>query len=143
MKNLPNLTENQDYVYIRGVLQEISKAVVPLLKGARPQGQSLDLRSAWFTDCDWSGVNLYAADIDNIDLRAADLRGADLGGITSFNNAFLYGTPWWEAKRISSQLLEYLIQKSPYDNKILYGTKYVHVSQQDYQDKISRLRNEK
>ena len=95
------------------------------------------------SDCDWSGVNLYAADIDNIDLRAADREGADLGGITSFNNAFLYGTPWWEAKRISSQLLEYLIQKSPYDNKILYGTEYVHVSQQDYQDKISRLRNEK
>jgi hypothetical protein len=140
---LLNDDEKQEYEYISSALPEISKAVVPLLKGPRPQGQSLDLRSTWFNNCDWSRVNLYGADIDNIDLRFAELGGADLGGITSFSGAELHGTAWWEASRISPELLEYLIRNSPYDAKTRYGMQYKLVSPQQYEDSISRLRSGK
>jgi hypothetical protein len=143
-KSIPFFVEyKEEYDYILSVLPEINQAVASLLKGARPQGQELDLRSVSAYSCDLNGTNLYAANIENINLQYSDLKGADLGGITSFTGAYLYCTPWWEAKRISPELLDYLIRQYPYDATAQYGTRYVQVPQKDYEDSISRLRNEK
>jgi hypothetical protein len=142
--NLLTDDERQEYNYITAALPEISKSIVPLLKGPRPEGQNLDLSSAWFMDCDWSGVNLYGANLVNLDLRRADLDGADLGGITSFGGAQIYyGTAWWDAGRISPEFLDYLIKECPYDPTERYGTKSKQVSQQQYEDAIRRLRSVK
>ncbi len=137
--------EQQDYDYITSVLTEISVATAPLLKGPRPARQVVDLRSAWFLHCDWSGVNLYGADIQNIVLNNAILKGADLGGITSFNDVSFYYSAWWDAKRVSPQLLEYLIKKYPYDVNDAnegYGPNSgdKRVSLKDYTDAIERLK---
>lgn len=131
--------ENEDYEYITSVLKDISVATAPLLKGSRPGGQIVDLRSTWFFECDWNGVNLYEANIENIVLTNSVLKGADLWGITSFNGADLYYTAWWEAKRISPQLLQYLINTYPYDPNALYGPNSTKVSLKDYADSIKRL----
>jgi hypothetical protein len=136
--------EQHEYEYINDALPEISKSVIPLLKGPRPQGQSLDLSSTWFVECDWSEVNLYGANLVNFDLRRADLDGADLGGITSFGGAEIYyGTAWWDASRISPDFLDHLIRECPYDPAERYGTKHKQVSQQQYEDAIKRLRSAK
>ena len=134
--------ERQDYDYNSVVIREISVAVLPLLKASRPQEQTVDLRSARFHNCDWSGVNLYGANIENINVQYANLRGADLGGVTSFGGAYLYGTNWWDAKRISHELLEHLIANSPYTDQVPYPTDTQVSSQslQHYNDSILRLR---
>ena len=132
--------EKSEYDYIRSVIKDVSVAVAPLLKGPRPAEKALDLRSAWFTECDWSGVDLSGADLENADVRYVVLKGADLGRITSFDRLFVYGTAWWDAKRISPELLDYLETKSRYDPAISYGPRYEPVSPSYYRDSITRLR---
>jgi hypothetical protein len=133
-------SEKEDYEYIMTVLKDIGAAMPPLLKGSRPPGQVVDLRSAWFYYCDWSGVNLYEANIENIVVRRVSLKGADLGGITSFDNADFYCTAWWDANRISPELLQYLIAKWPCGPNVLYGpNENTNVPPEHYKDSIARL----
>jgi Pentapeptide repeats (8 copies) len=132
---------NTDYAL--RVLREVTVAIAPLLTGPRPKGQVVDLRSAWFNGGDWHGVDLSGADIENIDLRNTDLAGADLGEIRSFSRAYLWRTNWWDAKRISPELLEYLVSRAPLDENGRYGKNFVQVSQHDYEDAISRLKSGK
>lgn len=131
--------ETQKLEYITSALLDISRAVTPLLTDVRPPNQEVDLRGTWFRDCNWSGVNLRNANIENLDLRYAILKGADLSGITSFKGVYLYRTAWWEANRISPALLEHLIQKWPYQDGFTYGPSDVEITRQEYNDAIARL----
>jgi|GEM_PF-6266888 len=132
--------ERDELTYIRGAIKYISLAVGPLLRAARPAGQNVDLRWAWFGDCDWRGVNLYGADLDTLDMRSCNLKGADLGDVTSFQGMYMYRTAWWEAKRISPELLQYLLLNSPYEPGNTYGPQEYRVSARDYEDSVARLK---
>ena len=134
--------EREQLDYFTSALSDISLAVTPLLRGPRPTGQNLDLRGTWFKDCDWSGVNLRGANIQDLDLRYAILNGADLSEITSFNGVYLYRTAWWQAKRISRELLEYLIKNWPYEEGA-YGPTDVVILPEEYGEALARLRTNK
>jgi Pentapeptide repeats (8 copies) len=133
--------ERQQLEYITAALSTIGTAVAPLLRASRPPGEELDLRGAWFQDADWSGADLHDAKIDNLDLRFSILKGADLSGIQSFNGIYLFGTAWWEAGRISPELLEHLVQAWPYKEGFGYGPQEAMVAPQQYSDAITRLKN--
>jgi Pentapeptide repeats (8 copies) len=139
---LKRLTEDEikERDYLRNTIKDISSDVGPLLKGPRPAGQKLDLRRGCFGDCDWRGVNLYGANLDNFDMRSSNLKGADLGEVTSFQDMYMYRTAWWEAKRISPELLQYLLLNSPYEPANTYGPQEYRVSARDYEDSVARLK---
>jgi len=75
-------------------------------------------------------------------LRYAILNGADLSEITSFNGVYLYRTAWWQAKRISRELLEYLIKNWPYEEGA-YGPTDVVILPEEYGEALARLRTNK
>jgi hypothetical protein len=133
--------EHQQLDYITAALSTIGTAIAPLLKASRASGQELDLSGAWFQDADWSGADLHDAKIDNLDLRFSILKGADLSGIKSFNNIYLFGTAWWDAGRMSPELLEYLVHASPYKEGAKYGPSEIKIAPQQYSDAITRLKS--
>lgn len=132
--------ERKELSYTRDAIKYISVAVGSLLKAPRPGGQEVNLSSGWFCDCDWRGVNLDGANLDNIDMRSCNLKGADLGEVTSFQGMYMWRTSWWEAKRISPELLQYLLDNSHYEPAYTYGPQEAHVSARDYEASIARLR---
>jgi hypothetical protein len=143
--SLSNLTpeERREYDFLLSAVKTISNSVAPLLKGPRPESQTVDLTSSWITDCDWSGVNLSKADIENINLQNATLKGANLDGITSFNRAYFYATAWWEANRIDPLLLKHLKQTASYEQTkdALFGPHYIKVSPEEYRQSLAHLEN--
>jgi len=136
--------EKEIYDYIDYVLPKISAQVASVLKAPRPNGSSVDLSATTFKG-DWGGVDLRGASIDNIRLVSVDLKGADLEKITVLDNAYFFHVAWWEAKKISPELLAYLETNSDseYNPNAKYGPKDEAFTQQQYTAALDRLKHPK
>jgi hypothetical protein len=132
--------EAEDYSSLREYLLQIGGLTATLLKAPRPVDQNLDLRSSNFMNVDWSGVNLSGANLENVVWRYIDLKDADLRSITSFSGAYVFGVAWWEAKRISPELLAFLMDQSKFDPKIYYGIRARQISIKEYEDGLAKLK---
>jgi hypothetical protein len=119
---------------------QLGTKIGPLLKGARPAGISLDFHASGFWNCDWNGANLSGVDLTGTALYQTDLDGADLSGITKYEGANLFETPWWNAALISPELLKYLLHQNPHEVNERYGSALVFVSEASYETAISRLK---
>ena len=139
LNKLADDDEKKEFFYLHNAITEISTDVAPLLKSARPFGKSLDLRSAWFYDADWRGVDLSGADLTDADLRLLDLKNGNLGEVRSFSGLYIHGVAWWQAKQISPELLSYLMEKSPYDPNSLYGPNATKIAPSEYAESLTRL----
>jgi hypothetical protein len=133
-------SERRIDVYLDYTMPKISAQVGSLLKTPRPSSVSLNLAAARFRESDWEDVNLNGANIENVAFVTIDLKDADLGGITHFGSPLVAYTAWWEAKRISPELLEYLERESPLDTALTHGPKAKRFSQQQYQHELARLK---
>jgi hypothetical protein len=54
-------------------------------------------------------------------LLRVNLNGAELGGIRHFTTSSFEQLAWWEAHRISRELLDYLLEKYPHNPQTVYG----------------------
>ena len=111
--------------------------VATLLKSPRPKGVVLDLRSIEFWDCDLSNADLSEANLDGFTAFRLVLKGADLTGVRNYRNVTLQGSAWWQASRVSKDLLEYLRKNAAFDVHVGYGT--AMTSKEDYDAAILRL----
>jgi pentapeptide repeat protein len=134
--------EKQERDYLNDARTEIESALGQLLRARRDTTtHEVDLKGMALGYCDWPGVDLRKADIENADMQFVNLKGADLGAITSFESAYFYGTAWWEANRIGPELLAYLTKTYPLDSSVRYGHhNNIEVRKEDYDLALARLR---
>lgn len=131
--------DRERYEHFWKVIQFLGTSVAPLLQAPRPQGQSLDLRFASF-EGDWKGANLSRANLAYSGLYRVNLQGANLSEITQFEGSSFYQTAWWEAARISTPLLDYLVQHWAYNPDQQYGSLRRRVEREEFQTALSRLK---
>jgi uncharacterized protein YjbI with pentapeptide repeats len=128
----------------------ICSEVSRLLKGPRPSGVKIELRSVYWFDCDFSNVDLHGADIAGFASARMNFKGADLSNLLNYqqsNWGFAgsrekgtdVGTAWWQAAKIDQEVLKYLKEKFFYNKGWDYGTAVT--SEEDYQQAIVRLSN--
>ena len=102
-------------------LEFVSHSMADFLrKYGRPKQRPLRLNSFVFLDTDLSAVDLSNAQIQYAEFDDCDVSDVDLGEITVFGRSLWPGTPWWEAKRISPELLTYLITNWSYETNSAY-----------------------
>jgi hypothetical protein len=130
--------EWQELEHLSTKLQFIATKFAPVLKGPRPVGVKLDLRSVDLWTGDFQGADLSGANLSDADLTALDLKGANLTGITEYQRAAFVGTAWWQASRIGKGLLAYLVKTYPYDRHVAYGSSQ-ETTEPDYRAQIYRL----
>jgi uncharacterized protein YjbI with pentapeptide repeats len=131
--------EKQELEHLSTKLQFIAPKFAPVLKGLRPVGAKLDLRSVDLWTGDFQGADLSGANLSEADLTALDLKGANLTGITEYQGAAFVGTAWWEASGIGQGLLEYLVKTYPFDPRVDYASSQP-IAKPDYDAGIARLR---
>jgi hypothetical protein len=111
--------ERQKYNSFDAELTFLSAKLVLILKGARPQGVTVDLSS---TDLfgDLRGIDLNGAKISSANFSFTNVESVNLSGIIDYEGARFANTAWWEASAISQGLLEYLVNTYPYDSNLAY-----------------------
>jgi len=136
--------EKGDLTYYEYAIPRISAQVASALQLPRPTGKITNLSAATFMSSDWENVDLSGANIQGINLSYIRLKGANLDKITQYNGAYFNHTAWWEAKKISPELLKYLEENSTskYDPKREYGYKDVTFTPQQYADELDRLKTQ-
>lgn len=136
--------EKEAYDYTNQALRKICSEVASVLRAPRPRGTSLDLSAARFYGCDWSGVDLSGGNIESVAIAAVNLKDANLDAITQFEGAYFYADAWWEAKKVSPQLLTYLENNdvSKYKPNGKYGPTSETVSLQQYITGLNRLKHQ-
>lgn len=136
--------EREVYRYLDSALPTITGHVAAVLKEQRPSGSSLDLSATQFNGSDWGGADLRGANIENIRLAWVDVRLANLDKITRFHGAYLYHVAWWEAKKISPELREYLEKDSTsrYNPNARYGPKRSMYTEPEYTAALDRLKQQ-
>jgi uncharacterized protein YjbI with pentapeptide repeats len=117
-------------------LRFITARLALTLKGPRPAGVTLDLRSTDFWVGDFRGADLSGANLTDANLTSLDLEGANLSGITEYQQAHFVGSAWWRASKIGKGLLEYLVKTHPFES---YNSETA-VSKADYDAAVARLR---
>ena len=139
-------TEEKDiYDYTELAIPVISTQISSLLKRPRPAGLSVDLSAASLQGCDFSGADLTSVNIARAHFAWADLKGANLDKISQFEGAYFYHVAWWEAAKISPELLAYLEKddSSSYKPGVKYGlssASAVLVEPQAYAAALARLK---
>jgi hypothetical protein len=134
-----NPTEQEQWNRTLQQFSQLGTAIAPLLKARRPEHAQLDLRSTDFRNCDWKSADLSNANLDAAQLVRVNLDGADLSGVTHFDNAYFEGTPWWEANRISPELLKFLKTSFPYSADYWNGKDARQVTPKEYEASVDRL----
>lgn len=137
-----SIEEKKIMDYADNALKKICSQSASVLRTSRPSGQRLDLSTGRFYDCDWSGADLSGANIERIVMSHVDLKDADLSDITEFEGAYFFEVAWWDARKISPKLLEYLEKDE--DSKYREGAKYGHKDElftpQQYTAAVHRLK---
>lgn len=134
-----NETETNELDHLNTKVQFITTKFAPVLKGPRPAGVKLDLRSVDLWTGDFQGADLSGANLGETNLTYLDLRGANLTGITEYQGAAFVGTAWWRASRIGRSLLEYLVKAYPFDPSGIYASSQ-SIPKSEYEDQVARLR---
>jgi len=68
-----------------------------------------DFRDVFLLNGDLSGVDLTDADFTGAKLQNVNFANADLGGNVRFKNVAFVDSDWWDARRIGTPLLPFLI----------------------------------
>ena len=127
--------------YFTSVAPKISAQVGSVLKTPRPSASTLDLSATYFKDADWRGVDLSGDNIENLWLVWVSLKDANLDKITQFSGAVFFHVPWWEAKSVGPELLEYLATNYPCDPSAEYGLNGEKFTPQHCTAALDRLRH--
>ena len=106
---------------------------------SRSKDTPIDISGTYITSADWQDVNLEGADISGARIVRVNLKNANLAGISSFSDASLQETAWWEAKFIDSKLLDHLKATSPYNPNSRYGLELKPVSQANYEAELRKF----
>jgi hypothetical protein len=129
--------------YLKYAVDQVSVQVGNVLKAPRPAGAIPDISATQFEFGDWNGADLNGANLDNMWLSWTDLNGADLDNVKQFSGAYFEHVAWWQAGKMSAELLHYLETdpSSRYNAEIKdYGS---HAngsfSHKEYADDIKRL----
>jgi hypothetical protein len=112
--------------------------IAPVLRKPRPSGGALDLHLTDLYQCDLQGADLSGANMDGANLTSVNLNGANLQGVTH-EGLGVYATAWWEASQMSPDLLQYLLEKSPFQPEVGYGPLYQKITKKGYDDNVARL----
>lgn len=115
-------SEKQLFEYMEYVQPIFCAEVGALIKSTKPQDKVLDLSGTRFDNCDFSGVSLKNALINNLSLFHVNINGANIDAI-EFGWLNFYGTAWWEAAKLSPPLRKFLQEKYPCDPSVKYGRK--------------------
>ena len=134
-----NQAERNERDHLNAKVKFITTKVAPVLKGPRPAGVKLDLRSVDLWGGDFQGADLSGANLSYADLTSLDLRGANLTGITEYQGASCVATAWWQASRIGQGLLDYLVKACSFEDNESYASSQ-STSKSDYADKVEQLR---
>ncbi|HEY3972047.1 MAG TPA: pentapeptide repeat-containing protein [Candidatus Sulfotelmatobacter sp.] len=129
--------ERKQVSYLGKDLSLISGKLSALLKGQRPSGEKLDLRSITLYE-DFRGADFSGADITGSTLTGIDVKGADFSGVTGYTGATFSGTAWWKAARIDHDMLRYLEAAYPYSGTAQYYWE-TRPSKGDYDSELRRL----
>ncbi len=134
-------TEKRSLDRLEAELSVIRSAIAPLLTSRRPANVELNLKSVDLSECDLSNADLSGADIEAAGLSNVLLDNANLDNIKSFQTSGFVDSPWWHAKRISPDLLNYLKNNFRFEEqrKEFYKKSKLPLSEQDYEDSIKRL----
>lgn len=131
-----NPAEKREWEYLEKDLTFVSARLALLLKGQRPPGTKLNLRSIVFYGS-FEGADFSAADIAGSTMSAIDVKGADFGGVTGYDGVPFQATAWWRASKIDVGLLEYLIKNYPYDERSVYSPAS---NKEEYQAAVTNLK---
>ncbi len=137
--------ENNQMDAVREELKQVCIAVSPLLKSPRPSGMILDLHNVEFMDCDLSNTDLSGADLTGFNTSRVLLKGSNLSNVTKYEYSFWGKTAWWEAGRMSRELVDHLYKTAPFDPKQTpaeYGLQ-TNPTQKEFEDAVERLRKAK
>jgi hypothetical protein len=133
-------TEKKNLDRLEAEVSATRSAIVPLLTSKRPANIGLNLKSVGLGDCDLSNADLSGADIEAANLASVLLDNANLDNVTSFQTSEFSYSPWWHAKRIGPDLLNYLKSHFRYDEQEeRYKKSKLPLNEKDYEDSIDRL----
>jgi hypothetical protein len=136
------LSPQEDEKYER-LLREIgftNQTIVILLKSRTGVQSPPDLTDVGLGNADLSGCNLTGAVIQEANFSNAVLDNADLSGITQFERSVFASSPWWHARKVSPELLKYLLEYFPFrPDGVGYPITHPMISPRDYKDSLSRL----
>ena len=133
-------SEREQYDAWTSNLEYMSRVVALVFKSPGRPSNPLDLHGVAIWDTDLKGVDLQGADISSTNFSTVNLEGANLSRITKFEYCAFWSTPWWEAAKISPELLDYLKQNHPLVEGVTYqgGRKF---KQAEYDKAISNLQH--
>src|ERR1035438_4222722 len=133
-----NKAEQQKREFLQNELEFISNKLAPVLKGPRPAGAKVDLRSVNL-EGDFDGADFSGAELRGSSLSDSSVKGANFSGVTGYEGVPFASTAWWRAGKVDRPLLEYLIRNFPYEERLRLG--YAPASSQaDYEDGVARLK---
>jgi len=114
------LLTREKYTFENEIVQ-VSTAAVRLLRTQENQTRSNEydfvLNGLQFAGEDLSNLDFHDAKLRDTVFSNCDVTGCDFGGLTEneFSNSRWNGTAWWKAKRISPELLKYLVDRWKFD----------------------------
>lgn len=88
----------------------------------RNDGQMLDLSGANLSTQDLKNLNLSNTDISDATFVGSTVMGIDLSNVKAFDDSDWSDVEWWRAKKIGSELLEYLKKEYPFNPSPQYMT---------------------
>jgi uncharacterized protein YjbI with pentapeptide repeats len=110
-----------------------------LIQQPRIGRDGIDLSNAALTNSDIRGADLKNANLSGAVFTSVIMDGCDLGGNVRFDQADLYATAWWRARRMSLPLILYLGGIEPFSPLVTYPGPTKETAE-EYTSNLNRLR---
>lgn len=134
--------EKNKYDYIEHAVPIITAEIGSVLETERPHGKRVNLSGTYFLNGDWRGVDLSGANIENIHLVYMNIKDTKLDQISQCAGTDASHTAWWEASKISAQLLGYLRANYKLDPSDAHGPRSEGFTQEQYDAAVKRLQDQ-
>lgn len=91
---------------------KVSEFLASIIRTRKPD-ESLDYTGVNIWDANLSNVQFHKVDLKNASIGYTDVEDADLSEVTSFSESDWQFTAWWRARKINPSLLADLIERFP------------------------------